>query len=174
MTTPPDYPLVQVAYFVDNAETAALRFHRTFGAGPFFLVPNITLRSATHRGEPCPFVHTSAYGQWGNLMLELVQQDSDGPSPFRDLFAPGQSGLHHMATMVPDQQAAYAAYRAAGFEIATVAVTENGTEFAFVDTCASLGHFIEVYAASEALTGFYQMVRDAADGWRGSNPIRSL
>ena len=99
----PDFEICQVAYFVPDIRAAARQMTDTFGAGPFFVIDRIELAWGEHRGENCPFVHSSAYGQWGEVMMELVQQDSDGASPFRDLYAPGQSGLHHVATMVDDR-----------------------------------------------------------------------
>lgn len=171
---PPEYPIVQVAYYVDDITSAAERMYRTFGAGPFFVLRNIELSRGIHRDKDCPFVHSSAYGQWGDVMMELVQQDSDGPSPFRDLYGPGESGLHHMATIVPDQQQAYADYKAAGFDVATIAVTSGGTEFAFIDAVKALGHFIEVYEESDGLRAFYDMVKAASLGWQGQDLIRNL
>lgn len=170
----PNYPVCQVAYFVNDVEQAAQHMVQTFGAGPFFILRNIELAEGFHRGQACPFVHTSAYGQWGQIMMELVQQDSEGPSPFRDLYAPGEQGLHHTATMVDSLPEAYAAYTAAGFAHATRAVTLTGTEFSFMDATASLGHFIEVYERSRELVGFYDMVADASSGWRGNDPVRTL
>jgi hypothetical protein len=172
--TAPNYPVAQIAYFVDDIEAAAARMYTTVGAGPFFVVKNIQLSRAIHRGESSLFVHSSAYGQWGEVMLELVQQESAGPSPFRDLYQPGETGLHHLATIVPNQQEAYAAYQSAGFEIATIAETTGGTEFAFVDAIASLGHFIEVYERAEPLIQFYDMVKAASHDWRGDNLLRYL
>ena len=170
----PKYPIVQVAYFVDDIAQTAEKMFSTFGAGPFYVLRNIELSRGIHRGEDCPFVHSSAYGQWGDVMMELVQQESDGPSPFRDLYARGETGLHHLATIVEDQQEAYAEYQAAGFEIATIAVTSGGTEFAFIDAIDTLGHFIEVYEESDGLRAFYDMVRAASMGWQGHDLIREL
>ena len=81
--------------------------HQTFGAGPFLVSDNIQLAWAELRGIAGNFVHTSAYGQWGDVMMELVQQDSEGPSPFRDMFEPGQQGIHHVAVMVDSMKDAY-------------------------------------------------------------------
>ena len=100
-------PIVQVAYFVSDVRAAARQMHRRFGAGPFFVADRIDLAWGSHRGEPREFLHSSAYGQWGNLMLELVQQDEEGPSPFRDLFAPGEEGLHHVAQIVDSLEDSY-------------------------------------------------------------------
>ena len=43
------------------------------------------------------FDHTSAYGQWGDIMVELVQDHGTGPSVVRDLYNVDESGLHHLA-----------------------------------------------------------------------------
>lgn len=169
-----DQPIVQIAYFVNDARAAAQSMHRQYGAGPFFLLERIELAWGEHRGRPQTFVHTSAYGQWGPLMMELVQQDEEGPSPFRDLFAPGEQGLHHMAMMVESMPDTYAFCKDAQLEIAARAATANGTEFAFIDTVARQGHMLEVYEGSEALKGFYAMVRKASENWDGSDILRPL
>jgi catechol 2,3-dioxygenase-like lactoylglutathione lyase family enzyme len=165
---------VQIAYFVRDIRAAAARMHATFGAGPFFVIDRIELAQAEHRGEPCLFVHSSAYGQWGDVMMELVQQDVEGPSPFRDLYAPGEEGLHHVALFVDDVQQAIDHYAAAGMPLATRAQTHGGVEFVFVDATATLGHMIELYVGDARLRGFYDLVRTSAHGWNGEDPVRSL
>ena len=171
---PPPRPAVQIAYFVNDIHAAALRMHATFGAGPFHVVERIELARGEHRGRDCPFVHSSAYGQWGPIMMELVQQDVEGPSPFRDMFGPGMEGLHHVATFVDDVDEAIAHHAAAGMPLATRAWLPSGTELAFVDARATLGHMIELYAPTPDLLGFYDFIRRAADGWGGSRPVRVL
>ncbi len=163
---------VQIAYFVTDIEAAARSMNARFGAGPFFVARRIALARGVHRGRACRFVHSSAYGQWGEVMLELVQQDEEGPSPFRDLFAPGREGLHHLAYFVSDLDAAIDACSGDALPLASRATTESGVEFAFVDATASLGHMLELYEASPPLRGFYQLVREAAAGWDGSDLIR--
>ena len=170
----PEFEIAQVAYFVDDIRLAARNMSLTFGAGPFYIVEEIKLEWGEHRGQPCKFVHSSAYGQWGNIMMELVQQDSEGPSPFRDLYPPGQTGLHHVATMVTSLPEAYTSFAAAGIPLATRAQTLTGVEFAFLDAVGSMGHFIEVYERSETLVGFYDFIREAAKDWDGADPVRTL
>ena len=167
-------PIVQMAYFVEDAAGAARVMARRFGAGPFFLVERIELAWGEHRGEPRTFVHTSAYGQWGPLMMELVQQDEEGPSPFRDMYADGQEGLHHVAMMVDSLAATYAECEAEGLQLAARAQTATGTEFAFIDTVDAQGHMIEVYERSDQLVDFYEFVRTASVGWDGLEVVRKL
>ena len=55
------------------------------------MLDRITLAHATYRGADSDLVHSSAYGQWGPVMVEFVQQDSAGASPFREMFGEGES-----------------------------------------------------------------------------------
>ncbi len=169
-----DKPVVQIAYFVEDSAQAAAGFAERFGAGPFFLVERIELAWGEVRGESVKFLHTSAYGQWGEVMVELVQQDEEGPSPFREMYGPGEEGLHHMALMVDSLPETYAYCEKHGLEIAARAETLTGTEFAFIDQTATLGHMLEVYERSDALLGFYSMVREASLGWQGEDPVRRV
>jgi hypothetical protein len=89
------------------------------------------------------------------------------------MYGPDQSGIHHHAHFVDDLAATVAAFRAVGCEVA-MSAQATATEFCFIDTLATLGHFIELYEPSERLRGFYRMVADAAVGWDGSNPVRIL
>lgn len=104
-------------------------------------------------------------------MVELVQQDSEGSSPFRDMYAPGEEGIHHVAMMVDSLPDTYDHYRAEGYEIALKAKTATGTEFGFIDATKSLGHMIEVYERSETLTSFYTYIKQAAVNPKPDQPF---
>ncbi len=160
---------VQVAYFVNDIRATAARMAATVGAGPFYVIENIRLDWCQHRGEPSDFVHSSAYGQWGDSMLELVQQEGEGDSPFRDMYRPGEEGIHHMACFVDSIDETIAEYEQRGIPLAARAMAEQGTEFAFIDTRSLLGHMLEIYVASEALSGFYDLVRTSSEGWNGTD-----
>lgn len=164
-------PPVQIAYAVDDAEAAAHRWARAFGAGPFFLARHIPVTDVVHRGRPSVFDHTSAYGQWGSIMVELVQDHGTEGTAVRDLYAPGQSGLHHLAYIVDDLDATTAALGALGFELAQAA-SAGSTRFHFVDAVEVMGHFLELYEPSPGLLGFYERVAAAAVGWNGDDPVR--
>ena len=166
-------PPVQIAYAVNDAHQAADQWAKNFGAGPFFIAEHIPVTNVTHRGNPGVFDHTSAYGQWGNIMVELVQDHGDGPSAIRDLYAPGETGLHHVAYFVDDLDTATTELAERGFPLAMSAQARGTTRFHFIDAVSQMGHFLELYEPSSALQSFYQKVRDASIDWDGSDPIRS-
>jgi hypothetical protein len=166
---------VQVAYHVPDVAFAAERYAEKFGWGPFFLLEHIELSRSLHRGRPAPFDHTSAYGQAGRMMVELIMQHDDSPSALRDMFAASERGMHHVACFVENLPEALAHYRMQGFEVALDARTATGgVDFAIVDTSAALGHMLELYEQREPLRRFYSYVRRAAENWNGSNPVRRL
>lgn len=169
-------PVRQLAYFCADVREAALAHYRAFGSGPYFVADNIPLGSSVHRGQPHLFDHSSAYGQWGEVMIEFVQQNNPGPSAMHDLFPEGSGrwGLHHAALWVDDVDAEIARLEDQGFPLAQRSVMKDGFVFAFVDTSAAYGHMLELYAPRPSLTGFYKMVADAAQGWQGGDVLIPL
>jgi hypothetical protein len=166
-------PFVQIAYFVTDIRASSLSMVKNFGAGPFFISSRIKLARCEHRGQKQKFLHSSAYGQWGEIMLELVQQDEEGPSPFRDMYGPGEEGIHHGALFVDSINHSIAKYQQSGFPLATRATTLLGNvEFAFIDTRSTLGHMLEIYEPAPLLQNFYKMVKDASVNWDGKDPVR--
>ena len=166
-------PPVQIAYAVNDAREAAIQWAEDFGAGPFFLAEHIPVTNVIHRGNSTVFDHTSAYGQWGEVMVELVQDHGDGPSAIRDLYAPGETGLHHVAYFVDDLDLATRELAERGFPLAMSAEARGTTRFHFIDAVSQMGHFLELYEPSSALQSFYKKVRDASEGWDGSDPSRA-
>jgi catechol 2,3-dioxygenase-like lactoylglutathione lyase family enzyme len=169
-------PVRQLAYKVNDLEAAAAAHHRAFGSGPFFVLRHVALSSSVHRGTSRPFDHSSAYGQWGDVMVELVVQHNPDNSAIHDMYpyGSGREGLHHAALFVDDLEAEIARFEAAGAPLAQLSVTAGGTAFAFVDTRESLGHMLELYEPTAQLTGFYDFVAAAAKDWGGSDLIREL
>lgn len=168
------YKPIQIAYFVDDIRTAATQMAKLMGAGPFFVVDKIELEWCEYRGRQSDFVHSSAYGQCGDLMMELVQQDCDNPSVFSERHSPGISGIHHLACFVDDLDQAVERYRSLGFEVAARAKAKMGTEFAFIDTTNTLGHMIEIYRADELLVDFYDAVKAVSIDWDGKDILRAF
>jgi hypothetical protein len=165
---------VQIAYHVPDPERAAVELSQRFGWGPFFYFEHIPLARCRYRGSPAAFDHSSAYGQAGELMVELITQHDDSPSVLRDIYARDAVGIHHVAHFVPSLAAAVEDARCANIEIALEACTATGTAFVMLDLTRQLGHMIEIYEGRGELIKFYRYVRRAADGWDGSLPLRRL
>ena len=94
--------IVQIAYDVNDVHEAAARHAARFGSGPFFVNDHIPLASVTHDGEPGVFDHSSAYGQSGGVMVELVCQHQVEPASLQQQLSQRGTGIHHMAYFVED------------------------------------------------------------------------
>lgn len=159
---------VQIAYAVDDVVEAAQRWVAR-GVGPFFVLDHIEVHGVRVNGTPATFDHSSAYAQWGAVMVELICQHDCEPNP-----VVGTSGVHHVAHFVDDFAAASTALTASGAREVLYAETASGMPFAFHDGRTEYGHLIEIYERTERLGRFYDMVHDASVGWAGHDAIRRL
>jgi hypothetical protein len=151
---------VQIAYAVADVEAAAPQFAAQCGAGPFFIRHHPPF-DATHDGSPAVFNHSSAYGQWGDMQVELVQFGECSPASLHRCIA-AAPGIHHVAMFVeslPDEQARLTAL---GMPCLMHATTSSGLQFAFHDAREQLGHLIEIYEPTDSVLRLYQQVREAA------------
>ena len=156
---------IQNAYYVSDLDEAIGRWHHLWGIGPFFVRRHIVLPFVTYRGAPAQLDISAAYVQAGPIQVELVTQHNDAPSAFRDMFAVGQEGLHHVAVIPDDYHALIAHYAASGFPVATELRTASGRGASYVDTRPMLGHMTEIYPPSESLNALYRDVAAAAAAW---------
>jgi len=145
---------VQVAYAVRDVREAAARFAATTGAGPFFVIEHIALATARVHGRAATFDHSSAYGQWGPVMVELVEEHGVALRPV--------GTIHHVAFMVDSLPDASGWCNANGWPEVLLAETSGGQRFAFHDATDELGHLVELYEPSAALLSFYAMVAAAS------------
>ncbi len=175
MATPDDLQLgvpVQIAYAVDHLELEAEIFAEQFGAGPFFVRHHEPF-DALHHGESGVFRHSAAYGQWGDVQVELVKFGECSPVSLHRTVVAG-SGLHHVAMFVESLPAEQARLESLGMPCVMLSTTAGGMQFAFHDARASFGHFIEIYEPVDGAQRLYRRVREAAIGWDGSDPVRPM
>ena len=118
----PSFPGVfQYAYFVDNIEQAATQFSTLLGAGPFFVAKHHKTEQFWYKNEPIEADVSYAFAYAGDAQIQLIEQHDETPSIYRDMFAPGTFGLHHVARLVEDYASAKGELSSAGFELARVA-----------------------------------------------------
>lgn len=167
-------PYSQIAYFVPDVRAAALDHHRTYGSGPFCVVENVQLPFCAYRGAQAQWSITSAFGQWGDMQVEFMQQNDNQPSFLHDVFPArsGRYGLHHLAYILDDMWAAAKALEAHGHSVALRARMANGIEALLIDTIGSNGHMLELYEPTPALLAFYDFIRDQSIGFDGTDPVR--
>ena len=163
--------VIQASWVVDDIESKALEWVRATGIGPFFLFEKIPVEEPSYRGRPVTIDFSVAIAQAGDVQIELVSQQNDAPSAYRDLIAKGHSGFHHIALYCMDYDADLESYRDQGF----VPVVEGkfaGKRFCYVDTSAALGCMVELIEDSPVQVEFFARIAAAARDWDGTRPIR--
>jgi Glyoxalase/Bleomycin resistance protein/Dioxygenase superfamily len=163
--------IVQIAYAVEDVRAAARSFASAVGAGPFFVRHHDLPRHVEHRGEAAGFDHSSAYGQWGQVQVELVQVHSAEPASLAQIVQ-RPNGIHHVATFVASIDDERQRLIELGWPPVMTAETASGLRYAFHDAREQLGHLLEVYEPSAGVLKLYAMVTAAAQGWTGDDPVR--
>lgn len=164
-----------LAYVVDDIEATAHRLADQLGAGPFLLVENVPLENVLSRGEPADFVHSSAFGAWGDGAIELIQTVRLAPERVEQRFAAPHPRIHHVGYVFPASEGA--AVRASLDErgLPQYLSSQLGeVDSTLHDASSVLGHDMEIHVDCEGLRGFFEMVKGAASGWDGSNPLRPV
>lgn len=167
VSSPQHQQAVQLAYHVADLDTAIADSHRRFGWGPFLVRRNLQLASVRYRGVSSTLHISAAHAQAGPMQIELVTQHCDRPSAFRDMFAPHQEGLHHIALFPEDHDAMVEHYVAQGFAVTTDLWTAEGRGASYLDTRSALGHMVEIYRVNESLHALYARVAALRNGWDG-------
>ena len=119
-------------------------FRSLFGAGPFILTEHHQTQSFTYRGTDVEADVSYAFGYLDNMMIQFIQQHDDQPSIYRDMYAKGEEGFHHVAYLVSDWHAAKQRLEDMGFECACE-LYASGVEAAYYDTRAVTGGFTEIH-----------------------------
>lgn len=143
MTMPDNQSITQMGYVVVDLKAAMARWSDTLGVGPFSTIAHVAIDNGLYRGSPTEVDISVALAESGGIQIELIEQHNDVASCYRDLFAPGAEGLHHVAVHTSDYDAEVARYEALGCPIAFGGVYQ-GTRFAYMDTSANLGIMVEV------------------------------
>lgn len=168
-------PVVQIAYVVPEAREAAERHSAIFGSGPYFYTGLIPLRFARWKGEDTVFSHGGAFGQWGDVMIELMEPRGLHDANVMGLDSlPSGPVLHHQAFCVKKPAEIVAELEQQGYELTLHAMLESNIEAFMVDARSGCGHSIELFAPSPLTVQFYDTVKSASIGWDGSDLIRTL
>ncbi len=166
-------PIHHLGYVVEDLHRDVPRFAAATGAGPFFAMEHIPFDEVTYQGEPAVYDHSSAFGAWGPLIVELTQVHEARPAGLRDTLVLAGAGVGHVAWLVDALDDEVARLETKGLTPFHAGRTGPASAV-WLDGGDVFGHPVEVLERRDELLGFYAMVRDAAVGWDGSEPLRIM
>jgi len=163
----------QNGYVVRHLEKA-LEAWSAVGVGPWLLLRHLTQTGSVYRGAPTEPVVSIAFANSGDLQLELIEQEDDSPSIYREFLDAGREGFHHLAWWVEDFDAVTADATAAGWTSVHAGDTGGMAHFAYYDLGGVTSTVIEVMELTDATRWLVSTVRQASLEWDGSDPVRPL
>jgi len=165
--------VIQLAYFPTDFDAAMQYWIETVGVGPFYVLNDVKLIDMKYKGAPTDAVFTMAIGYWGDIQIELIKTNSTEPSLYCGDYAV-RDHLHHVCVFVDDIKAARAACAEAGAEVIVEGKVGEDGEVMYVDPGKGPGYVIEYLQPMSGSEGLFQMMKDAARNWDGTDPVRVL
>lgn len=176
------YPILQMAYVVEDVEKACQTWAELFDAGPFHILPHFKSVNGTYRGEATTEDVTHALGYCGDLNIQFTQQHNDVPSVWRDMYPKGREGLHHIMIMPDDIDAELKRFQAAGCVVGAMfddpmPVSNNSemitAKVIYLDAVPLIGCFVELFERNDIIVENLKNLKALhEDPEERKNPIR--
>jgi Glyoxalase/Bleomycin resistance protein/Dioxygenase superfamily len=145
----------QHAYFVNDLEHACQQWNRLLGAGPFAIRAHHRASAFSYRGTATEADVSYAFGYLGDTMIQLIAQHDDTPSIYREMFADGEEGFHHIAYLVHDVEPEKRRLLDLGFEIACELNSGPAVHAVYFDTRHVTGGFTELHNDPPRILGLF-------------------
>jgi catechol 2,3-dioxygenase-like lactoylglutathione lyase family enzyme len=139
-----------VGYVVDDLAAAIDRFSGV--AGPFLTVAHMEFDEVTYRGGAAEYDHSSAFGKFGPIILELTQVHHVAPAGLA-----GEFGRQHVGIVADDQADVV---RQLGLEVFHTGKTGPASAVWMLGGDL-FPHPVEVLQSAPPLLEFYERVRAA-------------
>jgi catechol 2,3-dioxygenase-like lactoylglutathione lyase family enzyme len=162
----------QLGYVVPDIEAAMDYWSKTLGVGPWYYNPRVPIVNYTYDGESYEPHNSVALANSGFVQVELIQTRNDVPSMYRDFLRAGRTGLQHVAYWTEDYDADLERLLAQGFKPKMSGEVGERGRFIYFDTEYHPGTVIELSEVAGAKGRMFDMIREASEGWDGTDPVR--
>lgn len=168
----------QIAWVVEDLDASVAKWQKMSGIGPIFVGYHVgaMFGETKHRGIAIPGIDISAaVAQAGPVQIELIQQHGSDPSPYRDVYAEGEEGFHHICAFVDDVDAETQRYASLGYETVLTSLIAGSTPVAYVDTRSLTGCMTELMGSQGLAAQMFGATAKFAEAWDGvTDPVRDL
>lgn len=174
-------PVVQLGYIVPDVQ-AVMDDYLAAGFGPFFVLRPMSLVSYYHDRRQ-ELILSGAFTFSGDQQIELLRQENDAPSIFRDFLERSpEGGLHHIAMWADDVWKKVSELNTPDkrFEVVQQNVLgpdperPNELYLAPVGSVRAPSLTIQIMEPTEGNREFFAFMKQASERWDGSDPIREM
>lgn len=165
----PRFSVFQYAFLVNDLEASAKKWSELYGAGPFFAFHHHKTDKFMYRGTKQEADVSYAFGYHGDMMIQFIQQHDDTPSIYRDMYAAGEEGFHHVGCLVNDFAKARQELTDMGFENACELWADE-VNAAYFDTRSVNGGFTEIHGDPAHILGVFALWKRAHENRTEDTP----
>lgn len=168
-------PIIQNAFVVRDMDAALAHWTKVMGVGPFYRVNKVGYRRAYYQGAPATPDYSIAIAYWGDIQVELVTQNCDSPSIYKEFLDEGHEGLlHHVCVTVDDMEAFQRRIAGRGFETLAELELEPEGRVLYLRGAGQRWPLVEVGQFAAGVYDLFRLAKDASVGWDGTDPVRML
>lgn len=164
-------PIKQIAYIVENLDSAIQQWITLTGVGPWTVFRNTTMHGDC-RGAATTVKMNVGLSYQSGMQIELIEVLSQTPSPYQDVNGRPLIGMHHIAWHSKDLDFDVNAAKARGLSTAFSA-SNGAVRVAYMESADAPGVLLElIEATSVVLDGFAAGLK-ATETWDGvSQPVQ--
>lgn len=155
-------PIMQLGCVVTDLARAEEQHTSWFGVPEWTRFPEVAFGPdrTTYRGEPADYAINVSLGYAGDQQLELIEpiRGENLYTEFLDRCGPG---VHHVAWIPDDYEAALAEADRRGLVVAQAGSTDD-MEFVCLETTGMGAHFVELMRLSPRMAQMFESLRRAA------------
>lgn len=166
--------VVQMAYIVQDIHAAMQEYQTNLKAGPWFYNNSYELDNAIYKGDRTSLSLSIAIGFTGHLSIELIQQNDDTDSVYKDVIDTKGYGFHHWGIATRDIDNDIEAYCAQGCRVVFTGVSPRGIRLAYLDTNGKLPGMLELIEFNDVQEAYYSSMYEASVGWDKRDPVRPM
>ncbi|MFJ3044749.1 VOC family protein [Herbaspirillum chlorophenolicum] len=164
----------QLGYVVEDIEAAMKYWTGTLGVGPFYYMERVPLKNYRYKGQAYDIHNSVALANSGGVQVELIQQRSNTPSMYRDFMQGGRTGLQHLAYWTEDFDRDLQSLLDKGWKVGMSGEVGERGRFVYFETEFHPGTVIELSEVAGPKGKVFRIIREAAEHWDGSEPVRAF
>jgi hypothetical protein len=164
-------PVRQVGYVVKDIEEAMQEW-LNLGVGPWFLTGKVPVENFQYMGKPSDLDMSVALTHSGYVQVELIRQNNDASSLYRDFLQTVGEGIQHVSHWVEDFDEKSKMLLDLGYIIGHSGNIGPNGRFAYFVNEKLPGTILEVSEVSGFKGEIFKQIAGVCANWDGSDPIR--
>lgn len=164
----------QFGYVVEDIEAAMKYWSEVMGVGPFFYNEKVPIENYHFEGKPYEVHNSVALANSGYVQIELIQTRNDAPSAYKTFKEKYGTGLQHVAFWTSQFDADLKNAQEHGFVVNMSGEVGSNGRFVYFENEYHPGTLIELSEVLGPKGDMFKLIREAAEGWDGSDPVRSF